>query len=267
MNVSILQLATQHDDRAANFANAEAQIRLAMETQPDVPDVLVLPEMWDVGYPRNVAELGDPDGQAARSFLSAQAAQWKVNIVGGAIVRSQGGKNWNTAYVFDRQGQQLAAYDKIHLFSFGGEHNVFQPGDAPARYSLDNVPAGSVTCYDIRFCELVRAQALAGVQLLFVPAMWGKARVEHWRLLIRARAVENQMFVIGANMAETPGSGVSGGHSLIVDPLGAVLAEAGPEQTIIRADCSLDILRETRAGFTVLQDRRPELYGGWALLP
>ncbi len=257
MKISVLQLGVIPGDRAANKENAALRIRQAVEF---CPDVLVLPEFWDVGYPPHVEKLGDPDGREAREFLSTQARAYGVNIVGGAVVREQDGKLWNTAYVFDRQGACLAAYDKIHLFSFGGEPDLFQAGETPSRYVLDGVPVGSLTCYDLRFGELARTLALNGANILFVPAMWGKCRLEHWRLLLRTRAVENQMFVVGASLAETPESLLSCGHSMIVDPWGGVLAEAGPDEMVIQAECNFSRLREIRETINVFRDRRPEVY-------
>ena len=258
MKISALQLSVRLGDRRANQENAAVQIEAAM---PACPDVLALPELWDIGfYPANVLELGDEDGRLAREFLSAQARRHRVNIVGGSIVRRQGDKIWNTAYVFDRQGGLVSAYDKIHLFTLAGEHKLFQPGSALALYELDNVPVGGITCYDIRFCELPRSVALAGAKVLFVPAAWPHPRLRHWRVLVQARAVENQFFVVAVNAAGQVNGVKLCGHSLMVDPWGEEIAEAGEEEQILTGVCDLSVIENIRNKLNMFRDRRPECY-------
>lgn len=258
MKICALQLEVRLGDRRANMENAAARMEAAMRIGPDV---LVLPELWDIGfYPANVLELGDEDGRLAREFLSDQARRHRVNIVGGSIVRRQADKIWNTAYVFDRRGELASVYDKIHLFTFAGEQNLFQPGSALALYELDGVPAGSITCYDIRFCEQPRSMALAGAKVLFVPAAWAHPRLSHWRLLAQARAVENQFFVIAVNAAGRTDKVELCGHSLMVDPWGEIIAEAGEEEQILTGVCDVSVVEQVRGRLTVYRDRRPECY-------
>ena len=261
MRVSALQPAIRSGDRRYNM---DAMAALVVEAMRDAPDVLVLPELWDVGYPPDIADRGDPDGTEARTFLAEQARLHGVNIVGGSIARAGGEGLWNTAYAFDRQGRQLSAYDKTHLFTYTGEEKVFKAGSTPARYSLDGVPSASVTCYEIRFCEWIRVQALDGINLLFVPALWGYPRLNHWRLLIQARAVENALFVIGVNAAGQEGKTRWCGHSLIVSPWGEILAEADDNEAVIGAELNLNQITEVRDTINVFRDRRPELYAGAA---
>ncbi|MDR2893080.1 MAG: carbon-nitrogen family hydrolase [Deltaproteobacteria bacterium] len=281
MRIAALQMFSQLGNRTANQRRAAALIEEAMQGAAGLsaharPDVLVLPEMWDLGYyPSNVLELGDEDGEEARRFLSSLAKAHAVNIVGGSVVRrqtstgsagnkgskeSKDGKIWNTTYVFDRQGELVSSYDKAHLFSFAGEEQVFQPGNALAWYELDGVKAASVICYDLRFCELTRGLALGGAQLLFAPAAWAYPRLNHWRLMLLARAVENQFFVIGVNACGQPDKLKFCGHSMLVDPSGEILAEAGDEEAIIVADCELACLPTVRSRINVYRDRRPDLY-------
>lgn len=265
MKICALQLAARLGDRPANMANASARIALAMGMASNVPDVLVLPELWDVGfYPDNVLELGDNDGRMARDFLSAQAARHKVNIVGGSIVRRQGDRVWNTAYVFDRGGNLISTYNKTHLFSLAGEQHAFQPGESVALYELDGVPVGGITCYDIRFCELTRRIALAGARVLFAPAAWPHPRLNHWRVLAQARAIENQMFVIAVNNCGRSGDMKFCGHSLMIDPWGEIIAEADEEEQILAGTCDLSVVAHIREHLNVFRDRRPELYGDGA---
>jgi len=261
MRISALQPAVRSGDRRYNM---DAVAALMVEAMRDEPDILVLPELWDVGYPPDIAGRGDPDGNEAQAFLAEQARLHGVNIVGGSIARARGGELWNTAYVFDRQGSQVSAYDKTHLFTYTGEEKVFKAGSEASRYTLDGVPAAGVTCYEIRFCEWVRVQALDGISLLFVPALWGYPRLNHWRLLIQARAVENALFVIGVNAAGQEGTTRWCGHSLMVSPWGEILAEADDNEAVISAKLDLNEIAEVRSTINVFRDRRPELYAGAA---
>lgn len=258
MKVSVLQLDVVLGDRQANFEKAEKKITEAMAEKVDV---IVLPELWDVGFfPSNVLELGDPQGAMAQEFLSSQAKKYQVNIVGGSIVKEIDGKIFNTLYVFDRQGQMIAEYDKVHSFSPSGEHEVFQPGDHISLFELDGVKMGAVICYDIRFGELVRMVALAGAQVLFAPAAWPHPRLNHWRLLGQVRAIENQFFVVAVNHSGTANALNFCGHSQIVDPWGEVIAEAGEEEEILTGDVDFSVIQDIRERINVFRDRRPDFY-------
>lgn len=258
MKVCAIQMDVALADRPANLRKAESLITLAMGQGADV---LVLPELWDLGfYPANAAELGDDDGVIAREFLADQAKRHKVNIVGGSIVRRKQGKIWNTAYVFDRGGSLISSYDKTHLFSPAKEHENFQAGDALALYELDGVPMGQITCYDIRFGELVRTLALKGAQVLFAPAAWPHPRLNHRRLLAQTRAVENQFFVVAVNTVGTANALTFCGHSMLVDPWGEIIAEAGAGEQLLFGICDFSVIADIRERINVFRDRRPELY-------
>jgi len=258
MKISIVQMDVVLGDRAANKERAVAGISRSMA---DSPDVVVLPELWDLGYyPANVLELGDPDGREARSLLGDLAARHGVHIVGGSIVRRLGDTLRNTCFVFDRTGKELAVYDKMHLFSPSGEHLHFQAGETAAVFSLDGVPCGVLICYDLRFGELARMLALAGAEVLFAPAAWPHPRLRHWQLLCQTRAMENQCFLAAANVSGHCGKARLAGHSQIVDPWGEVLAEAGETPELLSARCDFSVLRDVRARMSIFADRKPALY-------
>lgn len=258
MKVCAVQMGSVLGDRAANQRKAESLITLAAAQGADV---LVLPELWDLGfYPANALELGDVDGKQAQIFLSALAKQHRINIIGGSITRKSQGRLWNTSYVFSREGVLISAYDKTHLFSPAKENENFQAGDAPAVYELDGVPVGQIICYDIRFGELVRTLALSGIKVLFAPAAWPVPRLNHWRLLVQARAVENQMFVVAVNTVGTVNSLTFCGHSMMVDPWGDIIAEAGSEEQLLLGELNLSVIADIRDRINVFRDRRPELY-------
>jgi len=258
MKICAVQMDVTLWDRSANFQKAASLIALAAGHGIDV---LVLPELWDLGfYPAKALELGDDDGALAREFLADHAARHKINIVGGSIVRRKEGKVWNTGYVFDRKGALLSAYDKTHLFSPAREQEYFQAGESLALYELDGVLVGQITCYELRFGELARTLALKGVQMLFVPAAWPHPRLNHWRLLAQARAVENQFFIVAVNTVGTVKTVAYCGHSIMVDPWGEIIAEAGSDEQLLFGTCDFSVIPDIRKRISVFRDRRPELY-------
>ena len=259
MKIACVQMDVLLARPAENFAKAEA---LVTEAAKNGADVIVLPETWSVGFfPREgLISLADPDGEQVKKRFGALASELNVNLIAGSAATLRDGNVYNTAYVFNRTGECVAAYDKTHLFSPMGEHEFFTPGGKICTFSLDGVSCGLILCYDIRFPELTRTLALRGIEILFVPAQWPSVRLEHWRTLTRARALENQIFLACCNGCGTAGETVYGGNSAIYDPWGVVLATAGSGETVIRAECDLGIIDGIRRSMHVFADRRPELY-------
>lgn len=262
MKVSAIQMNVVLKQLESNYHNAEVLIR---KTAAAGADVAVLPEMWSGGFITDGLDerLVDLDGNRAKAFLSKLAAELKINIVGGSVATKKAGNYYNTTYVADRQGHIIADYDKAHLFSFAGEDQRFRAGNQLVTFSLDGIPCGIIICYEIRFPEWARKQALAGTKVLFVPAEWPLPRVGHWRVLNQARAIENQIFVVAVNGC---GAAVkdqqNAGNSLIIDPQGKLLADAGsePQEKLIFANLELADLDQARNNMTVFKDRRSDLY-------
>jgi predicted amidohydrolase len=236
-------------------------------------DLVVLPELWQptgFGY-RRWSGLAEPvDGPLVHAMARA-ARDARVALHAGSWIETNGsgpdGRGlWNTSMVFGPTGELLATYRKVHRFGFGeGEPVLLEAGaevvtvDLPRPASAPEspaVPTGLATCYDIRFPEQFRLLVDAGAQLLVVPAAWPAARVEHWRLLGRARAVENQCFVVQCNTAGTHAGVEMGGHSQVVDPWGVVMAEAGTDEEVLSVTIDIDSVPAVRQKFPVLADRR-----------
>lgn len=230
-------------------------------------DLVMLPELWSAGgfdY-RAWPDAAQPVNGPVAQRLSAAAASIGAHLHGGSIVerpadgeRGEEGKDlWNTSLFFGPDGLLLATYRKIHRFGFaGGEPKLMEAGGDLVTTSVDGVSAGLSTCYDLRFPELYRAYGERGVELDLVPAAWPMARVEHWRILVRARAIENQTFVLACNTAGTHAGTEMGGHSAVVDPNGTVLAEAGADEQVLSVEIDPGLVARQRAGFPVLADRR-----------
>lgn len=259
VKISCIQMDMRFCAPEENFAKAERLIAQAAESGCDV---IVLPETWNTGFfPREGLEaLADEDGRQVQARLGALAKQYRVNLVAGSVANKKADGVYNTAYVFDRDGGVVASYDKTHLFTPMGEHDFFRRGDHLAPFTLDGVRCGIIICYDVRFPELTRTYAVGGMDILFVVSQWPSVRIPHLLALTKARAIENQTFVVCCNSCGQAGETVYGGSSSIHDPWGETLACAEEKETIISADCDLTVLKNIRETINVFRDRRPQLY-------
>jgi predicted amidohydrolase len=222
--------------------------------------LICFPEQFVTGWSPEIAlDTGEPlDGPLATAF-SRIAHENGIAIAGSLIEAREGELPRNTAVVFGADGELLAAYAKIHLFSPGGEDRYYTAGDRLATFALDGVTFGLAICYDLRFPELFRIYALAGVECMLVPAAWPCCRLRHWETLLPARALENHYYVAGINTAGRPGSAYCGG-SLAADPDGAIIVRGGTGDEILLADIDPAAVREARSGLPTLSDRRGDLY-------
>ena len=259
MKISVLQMPVAIGEREKNAATLRRMLETAMK---DAPDVVVAPELWDVGFfPRPLEAHVDEGGAWSKEFLSSLAKTYNVNIVGGSVAVKDGEDTANRCYVFDRGGVLIADYDKTHLFSPAKEEKYFRKGDHTAVFSLDGVACAAAVCYDLRFPELFRRYALENAAVVFLPAAWPTARIAHWRILAQARAIENQYFFVAVNGAGAFANGMPlGGHSAIIDPWGERLAEADEGEAILSAEIDLSVRDEIKRTIDVFHDRREDLY-------
>lgn len=262
MKIYGIQMKVKLKQEDHNYANAQTWIRKAAELGADV---VVLPEMWNVGFLTDEQEdyLADEEGRKTKAFLSGLAQELGVNIVGGSVATKKGTDFFNTSYIMNREGRLVAEYDKAHLFSFVGEDKAYHAGDKLVTFQLDGINCGVILCYDLRFPEWSRKQVLAGTELLFIPAEWPLTRVDHWRILNQARAIENQVYIVAVNgCGKVDESQYNAGNSMIIHPLGSILADAGeePKETMIYSDIDLSDVEKVRKRMKVLQDRRVDIY-------
>lgn len=259
IKIACAQMDMAFDKPDENFEAAKALIREACK---EAPDVVLLPETWNVGFfPKDTLnEHADLNCERVISEIGALAKELNVNIVAGSVANSRDGIIYNTSVTFDREGSVVNVYDKTHLFSPMGEHLFFEKGNNVLRFSLDGFSCGVIICYDIRFPELTRSMSVNGLDFLFVVSQWPKVRIPQLKALLRARAIENQCFAVCCNSCGKAGDTVYGGNSMIFDPLGELLAEAGETQKIISAECDTGGLEKIRNTINVFRDRRPELY-------
>jgi predicted amidohydrolase len=255
--------------KADNIERAEALVARAAATGADV---VLLPEKWNgIGSAEILLEVAEPlDGGETVEAMSGWARSHGITVVGGSIAERRDGREKlsNTSVVFDPEGGIAAVYRKIHLFDVevGGhvyrESETEEPGDEPVTCDVEGWHVGLSVCYDLRFPELYRILAVEGAELVTVPAAFtlytGK---DHWELLLRARAVENQCFVAAANQWDVNAGGKpSYGRSSIVDPWGVVLAQAPDEDCVISAELDRAAMERIRRTLPSLANRQPAAY-------
>lgn len=256
----------------SRIERAQALIARAVESRPQsvasATALVVMPELWAHGgfhYSTWLRAAQALDGSVF-SAMRKTAQHHRIWLHAGSIIERERGvespRYWNTSALVSPEGRIHAIYRKMHRFGFGvGEPTLLTAGEHPVVTKLSTnsesgLPVGLSTCYDLRFPELYRATMSEGVELDLVPAAWPLARVEHWSALGRARAIENQRFVVQANLAGQDGAIALGGHSAIIDPNGTVLATTGVEEDIVTATLDFNVLRDLRLNFPVSADRR-----------
>ena len=224
-------------------------------------DVVVFPEMWNTGYALTDLEQLADDGESIKNILSSLAKYFAINIVAGSIAVKEGDKFFNRAYVFDRTGQLLSQYDKVHLFGLMNEEKFIAAGSKKHIYELAGIESAGVICYDIRFPEWLRTNmASQEAKVLYVVAEWPDPRTPQWQALLVARAIENQAFVVAVNrVGEDPDNRYLG-NSLVIDPLGNIIVNAGESENLSTVSIDLSEIDSIRGQIPVFEDRRPDLY-------
>jgi deaminated glutathione amidase len=264
--------AVQLNSTANQVANMAAADRLTRAAAADGAQLIVLPEKWTaMGSQEDLRASAEGLDGAAIEWARAIARELSVDLVAGSILERVPGqeKLANTSVHVDPRGEVRATYRKLHMFDVevGGrsyrESELEEPGDEIVMSRTDGgVELGLSICYDLRFPELYRILAVQGARVVTVPAAFTLTTTrEHWEVLLRARAIENQTFVIAANqVGEHPAGQRSGGRSMIVDPWGVVLAQAPDSPGHIVADLDLAGQQEIRARLPALANRRPQAY-------
>ena len=260
MKVCVMQMDVVKGDRETNRKTVRRLTGQVMASECP-PDVLVLPELWSTGYDLSRAgELSSPMGEDDAAFLGELARRHHVAFAGGSVLSEENGVIRNRAQVIDREGRYLTGYDKVHLFRLMDEHRYLAPGRGLGLFEMGGLRCALAVCYDIRFCEFIRKLAVKGAEVLFVSAEWPAVRWEHWETLLRARAVENEMYVVACNRCGTTGMETFAGRSMIIAPDGTVLAHAGESEKAVEAELDVSSVRRMREAIPVFSDRVPELY-------
>lgn len=258
MKIACIQLDVAFAEPEKNFNNVKTLIE---KVANEGAELVVLPEMWNTAYALTELEvLADIEGQRTKKFLSELAQTHNIHIVGGSVSTKKGEHFYNTMYVFTNEGELVAEYDKAHLFRLMDEHLYLKSGSQKNIFKLGDTEAGGVICYDIRFPEWLRAHALAGAKVLFIPAQWPEKRIDHWKILLQARAIENQCFVIAVNRRGEDPNNRFNGQSMVIAPWGKVLWTGSEHDEYGMIDVDFSEVEEVRSQIPVYEDRRPTLY-------
>lgn len=266
--IGICQMSI-NSDKKLNLIKAESMIKAAAA---EGCQLAILPEMFNCPYKAELfsqyAEVY-PQGETIK-MLAKTAAEAQIGIVGGSIPEGDEYQNlYNTSFIFDKTGDLIGRHRKVHLFDIaikGGtvfkESSILSAGKDITIVKIAGVTLGVGICYDIRFPELSRLMTLAGADLIIFPAVFSVSTgPDHWELLMRGRAVDNQVFVVGAAPANTLESACQAhGHSMAVDPWGNIIGSAGVEERILIVEINLAKMCTLREQLPLLKHRRPDVY-------
>ncbi len=255
MTISLIQMSINLGKIESNLEKVQRMLLSAADA-----DIVVLPELWSCGYDYSRLKRHAETTPELLNKLSSLAKENVMHIVAGSMPELQEDKIYNTSYIIDHHGNIQGHYRKIHLFPNIKEEQHFDAGDMllPVETVLGKI--GVMLCFDLRFPELARMYSSYETKLVIVPAQWPVERIEHWRLLLRARALENQIFLVGVNCVGRSKFLSGGGNSLVVDPNGIILAESGNREKVITTDIELGQVNLIRNDFRVWRSRRRKLY-------
>jgi predicted amidohydrolase len=253
MRVASVQLAITDRPKEATLRHV-----LTLLDQTRGSDLVLLPEQWSCGFyafHRYAADSEAATGPLVTA-LRAKARDLRVHLLTGSFVERDGSDLFNTTFLLDPDGEILARFRKIHLIGYHSEERkLLRRGDDVTVVPTPWGRAGIAICYDLRFPELFRRMLDRGAEMFLIASAWPQPRGEAWMLLNRARAVENLAFLFSCNCAGEVGGQRYFGHSMIVDPMGAVLAYGGPDEGIVTADVDVGRVAELRREFPFLDDR------------
>lgn len=260
MKVALVQMDVQIGEPEVNYRKVE---RFLDEALAQSPDVIIFPEMWNTGYALEQGDaLADADGQRTRALFSSYAKAHNVMIVGGSVLYKDSGSGdiTNTMLVFDRNGDEVLRYDKVHLFRLMDEDQYLKAGNSFGLFDYEGTGIGTMICYDLRFPLLFRKLVSLGAKVIINTAQWPTARVDHWRTLVISRAIENQSYMIAVNRCGTSRETAFPGNSLVIDPWGEVLLEGDGTEQVYVIDIDLAKVDEIRKRIPVFDDQRFDLY-------
>lgn len=252
MKVAAIQHNIAWADRQANFASLEQHIR---DAASQGAQFIVLSEMFSTGFVVDRSDIGEPENGPSSQFLIRLATELQVWICGSCPEVSVGDPRPYNSLVLAHPNGTTDRYRKIHPFTYGGEDKHFRAGSHFLTATVNDLRVSFFVCYDLRFADEFWALA-RDTDVYVVPANWPESRREHWLALLRARAIENQAYVIGCNRVGSGGGLTYSGDSRIFDPLGNTLASANEKEEILLADITSDVVAATRQKFPFLQDRR-----------
>lgn len=252
MNVVLCQINIVWEDREANFDRVRELL-----AGVDIPagSLVLLPEMFSTGFSMDVEKVAEGEPSQVEGFLVELAHKYQSAIMGGLVTRiADSEKGKNELLVVGTEGEKLVRYQKIRTFRYTNEYEHYERGTKVLTFEWSGLKICPLICYDLRFPELFRRGTALGAQVIVVIASWPAVRVDHWLTLLRARAIENQAYVIGVNRCGEDPNWDYPGASVVIDPHGKVIADAGKDEGIILAELSVDVVEDWRSEFPTLVD-------------
>ncbi len=249
MKIAISQFDIIWKNPSENLKKIE---KIALEASASGSNLLVLPEASTTGFCMEDIKI-DEDNEYTEKFFMKLASELNINIIAGYFLLKNN-KKQNVAKVFSRNGEVLSSYSKIHLFSLLEEHKHFSAGDSPVLFNIEDFCCSVFICYDLRFPELFR-KVIPKAEVIFVLANWPSSRAEHWSCLLRARAIENQCYIVGVNRVGKDGNGLEyAGGSAVYGPFGETLLMADNRESIFYCEINHEYLLDIRRRFPFLND-------------
>ncbi len=216
-------------------------------------DFIVLPELWTTGYNlRPYEEQSEFENSEILINLSKISKQKNCYILAGSVFYRENDSYYNRSFLFDRNGNIVGYYSKMKLFKGLNEHLIFKPGDKFGIFETEFCKIGVMICYDLRFPEIARKLTFEGVKIIFVPSEWPFVRIDHFKILLKARAIENQLFVIGVNRYGRENDILFGGNSLVVSPRGEIILDMGIGEKFAIVDIDINEVDNYRSEFPVI---------------
>lgn len=255
--VACVQLNVQFGNPVSNYERAEEWIERASR---EGVDIIILPEMFTTGYDlTRLNEIADENAETTIHFFQRMAKKYQVYLMGSVANKKTDGVT-NTLLVVNKNGELLLDYDKLHLFQLMEEHKYLTSGKKEALFELESEKVAGFICYDIRFPEWIRKPVLQGAKVIFVVAEWPASRLNHWRILLQTRAIENQCFVIACNRSGSDPNNKFAGRSMIIDPWGEILVEGSEKEEVVLGEIDINYVDEIRRRIPIFEDRLPDFY-------
>ncbi|MEG1641900.1 MAG: nitrilase-related carbon-nitrogen hydrolase [Synergistaceae bacterium] len=260
LRVGTLQIKLEENKRDKNFSHIEKYMD-SHYTQSEIPTVIVLPELFDVGYDlKNADKSADVEAKEALIFLRHLAEKYDCYFVGGSVLAKTESGIKNRALAVSPQKEYIAYYDKAHLVPMINEGKYLSSGDKRVTFEIEGVKSSMAICYDIRFCEWICLGAIDGAKILFVSAEWPLSRLDHWITLLKARAIENMMFVVACSRCGASKDAEYSGHSLIISPNGDIISDSGSNESLDFKVIDSNDSDKQREFLHVLNLRRKDIY-------
>ena len=253
MNIACVQFDIVWENKEANYAKVLSLLRSANAPRGSLA---LLPEMFACGFSMDVAKIADEQGGATERFLANTARELGIFLLAGTVTRGANGKGRNECVVFSPEGKLLARYCKMKPFVLGGEMACYEPGERALTFACGDISVAPFICYDLRFPEVARSVARLRPHLMTFIASWPNTRLHHWPRLLQARAIENQCYVAGVNRIGNDPRYQHSGRTMIIDPHGEILADAGNAECVIQVKLDVKWLEEYRQAFPALNDMR-----------